>query len=60
MSGLLQSRFQLVCAAFLAALSLLVFDKMTSEQWVSFNTWVLGLYLSSQVAETAVTKVSNP
>jgi hypothetical protein len=56
MSGFLQSRFQLACAAFLAALGLLVFHQIDSAQWVSTTTWVLGLYFSSQVAETAVTK----
>lgn len=56
MSGFLQSRFQLACAAFLTALGLLIFNKIDSAQWASMTTWVLGLYFSAQVAETAVTK----
>lgn len=62
MSGFLQSKFQLACAAFLSALGLLIFGKMDSGQWVSFNTWLLGLYFSAQVAEVVATKQSpaNP
>lgn len=52
----LHSKFKLVAAAFLAALGLLLFDKITAEQWVSFNTWALGLYFGANVADAVVTK----
>lgn len=47
MSGFLKSKFQLACAAFLAALGLLIFHQIDSAQWVSTTTWVLGLYFSA-------------
>jgi hypothetical protein len=53
---LTQTKFQLAGASFLAALGLLVFAKIDSAQWVSFNTWLLGLYFGANVAESAVTK----
>lgn len=56
MNWLTQTKFQLAAASFLAALGLLVFAKMDSAQWVSFNTWLLGLYFGSDVAQSAVTK----
>lgn len=48
-------KFILACAAFLAALALLAVGLITSEQWVSFNTWLLGLYLAANVGDQAVT-----
>lgn len=56
MSGFLQSKFQLACAAFLTATGLLIFHLIDSAQWSSTTTWVLGLYCSASVAESAVTK----
>lgn len=50
------SKFNLACAAFLAGLGLLIAHMLTSEQWVSFTTWTLGLYFGSSVADSAVTK----
>jgi len=54
----LHSKFKLACAAFLAALGLLIFGKMDSAQWTSFNTWLLGLYFGANVAEAAAVKKS--
>lgn len=59
MSGwFLHSKFKLACAAFLAGLGLLIAHMLTSEQWVSFTTWTLGLYFGSNVADSAVAKKS--
>lgn len=48
-------KFILACAAFVAALALLATKLITSDQWVSFNTWLLGLYLAANVGDQAVT-----
>ena len=55
---LTQTKFQLACASFLAALGLLIFGKMDATQWTSFNTWLLGLYFGANVAEAAAVKKS--
>jgi CHASE2 domain-containing sensor protein len=52
----LHSKFKLACAAFIAGLGLLIAHMLTSEQWVSFTTWTLGLYFGSSVADSAVAK----
>jgi hypothetical protein len=56
MNWYLHSKFKLACAAFLAALSLLIAHLITSDQWVSFNTWTLGLYFGADVASSVATK----
>ena len=48
-------KFILACAAFVAALPLLAVGLITSDQWVSFNTWLLGLYMAANVGDQAVT-----
>lgn len=50
------SKFKLAVAAFLAALGLLIFHRLTADQWVGFNTWALGLYFGANVADAVVTK----
>ena len=52
----LHSKFKLACAAFLAAFGLLAWGKIDSAQWVSFNTWLIGLYCGANVVESFVTK----
>lgn len=48
-------KFILASAAFVVAVPLLAFDLITSEQWVSFTTWIVGLYLAANVGDQAVT-----
>lgn len=50
------TKFQLACAAFLYAGAALPLHLIDSAQWVSFNTWLLGLYFGAAVAESATTK----
>lgn len=52
----LHSKFKLTCAAFLTALGLLLGGKIDAAQWVSFATWVLGLYFAANVGDSIVTK----
>lgn len=59
MNWFLHSKFKLACAAFLAALGLLIAHLITADQWVSFNTWALGLYFGADVAVSAVTKKAD-
>lgn len=49
-------KFLLASAAFVAGTSLLVAGLISPDQWVSFTTWVVGLYLAGNVADQAVTK----
>ena len=58
-SWYLHSKFKLACAAFLAALGLLLFGKITADQWVSFDTWLLGLYFAADTASAVVTKTPS-
>lgn len=46
----------LACAAFLAATGLLIAGLLSPDQWVSFTTWVVGLYCAANVTQKAVTK----
>lgn len=52
----IRSKLKMAVAAYLIALALLVFNQIDSAQWVTYTTWVLGLYFGANVAETAVTK----
>lgn len=54
----LHSKFKLAVAAYVIALALLVFHVLDSAQWISYTTWVLGLYFGANVAEAAATKKS--
>jgi hypothetical protein len=47
-------KFVLASAAFLAGVALLCVGKIDAAQWVSFTTWVLGLYYGANVADTFV------
>lgn len=49
-------KFILASAAFLAGTGLLVAGLVSSEQWVSFTTWTLGLYCAANVSQKAVVK----
>lgn len=49
-------KFALAAAAFLAGVTFYAIGMMTTEQWTSFTTWVVGLYLGANVADQAVTK----
>lgn len=56
MDNKFQSRkFILACAAFVAAIPLLCVGLITSDQWISFNTWLVGLYLAANVTQKATT-----
>lgn len=46
----------LACVAFVAGLTLFALGKLDAAQWLSQSAWVLGLYLSANVADQAVTK----
>lgn len=48
-------KFILAVAAFLAALGLFIADKMTADQWIGVTTWLVGLYMTGNVAAAAVT-----
>ena len=52
----LHSKFKLTVAAFLTALGLLLAGKIDATQWVSFTTWVIGLYFAANVGDSVVTK----
>lgn len=49
-------KFALAAAAFLSGLGLFVFGRLTPDQWMSFTTWVVGMYLGANVADQAVTR----
>jgi len=44
-------KFALACAAFVAAIPLLCAGLITSDQWISFNTWLVGLYFVANVSQ---------
>jgi hypothetical protein len=52
----LHSKFKLTVGAFIVALGLLLSGKIDSAQWVSFTTWVIGLYFAANVSDSVVTK----
>ncbi|MEO5811535.1 MAG: hypothetical protein ABIU96_03865 [Rhodanobacter sp.] len=52
----LHSKFKLTLGAFVTALGLLLLGKIDSAQWVSFTTWVIGLYFAANVGDSVVTK----
>jgi hypothetical protein len=54
----IRSKLKMAVAAYLIALALLVFHQIDSAQWVTYTTWVLGLYFSANVAEAVATKKS--
>lgn len=45
-------KFLLACAAFLAGLVLLALGKITSQQWVDFTQWIVGLYMVGNIGDT--------
>ena len=49
-------KFVLSCAAFLAGTGLLIAGLISSDQWVTFTQWIVGLYLAANVGDQAVTK----
>lgn len=49
-------KFILSCAAFLVGLPMVFMGLLTPDQWVSYTTWVLGLYMAGNVGDQAVTK----
>lgn len=52
-----QSRkFLLAGAAFLAGVPLLCVGLISADQWVSYTTWVVGLYMAGNVTDQAVSK----
>jgi hypothetical protein len=55
----LHSKFKITVAAFLTALGLLLANRIDADQWVSFTTWLLGLYFAANVGDSVVTKKST-
>lgn len=49
-------KFILACAAFLAALALFIAGKMNADQWIGVTTWLVGLYLTGNIAQAALGK----
>lgn len=49
-------KFLLTCVAYATGVPLVCVGILTPDQWVSFTTWVLGLYLAANVSDQAVTK----
>lgn len=47
-------KFVLACASFLAGVVMLATKQIDAAQWVSYTTWVLGLYFGANVADTFV------
>jgi hypothetical protein len=47
-------KFVLASASFLAGVILLSVGKIDAAQWVSYTTWVLGLYFGANCLDTAV------
>lgn len=44
----------LACAAFLMSSGLLIAGLLTPDLWVSFNAWLVGLYLAANVTQKAI------
>ena len=55
----LHSKFKITVVAFLTALGLLLANRIDADQWVSFTTWLLGLYFAANVGDSVVTKKSS-
>lgn len=55
----LHSKFKITVAAFLTALGLLLANRIDADQWVSFTTWLLGLYFAANIGDSVVTKKSS-
>lgn len=49
-------KFLLCVAGFLAGLGLFIADKLTASDWTGFTTWLIGLYLTGNVAHAALVK----
>lgn len=49
-------KFMLAAAAFVAGIPLLCVGLISADQWVSYTTWVVGLYCAANVGDQAVTK----
>lgn len=47
-------KFILCCAGFVAGLGLFIANKLTASDWTSFTTWLIGLYLTGNVAHAAL------
>jgi hypothetical protein len=47
-------KFLLAACAFVSGIPLLCAGQISSAQWVSYTTWVLGLYFGANVADTFV------
>ncbi len=52
----LSRKFWLAAAGFIAGVTFFALGKMTADQWISWNTWLTGLYLAGNVTDQAVTK----
>ena len=49
-------KFLLTAAAYLTAVPLVVYGVLTPDQWVSFVTWLFGLYFAANVGQKATAK----
>lgn len=52
----LSRKFALAAAGFVAGVAFFGFGFMTADQWISWSTWLTGMYLAGNVADQAVTK----
>lgn len=52
-------KFTLSLAAFLVGVVFYALHQMTTAEWTSFTTWIVGLYMGANVADQAVTKVNK-
>lgn len=50
-------KFILTVAAFVAGCIAFTLHGISSEQWVSFTEWVLGIYMAGNVGDTAAEKL---
>lgn len=50
-------KFWLTAAAFLVGIPMVCFGLLTPDQWVSYTTWIVGLYMAGNVGDTAANKV---
>jgi hypothetical protein len=50
-------KFLLACASCAAGVVFFALGKMDAPQWISFTTWVLGLYMAGNVGDTAAERV---
>lgn len=53
-------KFLLTCAAFVVGVVFFAIGMLTAAQWLSYETWVVGLYMAGNVGDSAVTPKASP